>query len=108
MAITKRKVKRRKVAATAAPVEVVWTPEDTVEPKRSLVSVKVNGESVGEVEDGETLKVIAGRFATNHGLKTFSVLVNGSKATTDQGGKTLKDLGARAVELVAKEARGKL
>ena len=101
-----RKKGKRKIAVAAAPVEVVWTPEDTVEPKRPAVSVRVNGESVGEVEDSETLGQVAGRHARNHGLKTFSVLVNGSKATTEQGSKTLKDLGARAVELVAKEARG--
>jgi hypothetical protein len=70
------------------------------------VEVKVNGEIVGHADGSEKLADVAKYYSTSHGLKTFNVLVNGSKADTSQGGKTLSDLGATLVELVAKDARG--
>lgn len=70
------------------------------------VAVKVNGETVGNVESSKTLGEVASQFAASHGLRTFNVLVNGSKADTSAGGSTLATLGATSVELVAKDARG--
>ena len=70
------------------------------------VVVKVNGEVVGSVAGTATLGSVASEYSQSHGLRTFNVLVNGSKAETSQGGATLSSLGATSVELVAKEARG--
>lgn len=70
------------------------------------VEVKVNGEVVGHADPTETLASVAGEYSSNHGLKTFNVLVNGTKADTSMGGRTLASLGATSVELVAKDARG--
>jgi hypothetical protein len=72
----------------------------------STVPVKVNGEPVGNAEATETLGQVASRYSSQHGLRTFNVLVNGSKADTSAGSQTLSALGASSVELVAKDARG--
>ena len=76
------------------------------EGQQTQVVVKVNGEVVGHADGDDTLGEIASSFSANHGLRTFNVLVNGSKAETSAGGKTLGELGATVVELVAKDARG--
>ena len=70
------------------------------------VEVKVNGERVGFAEPNQTLGSVASQFSNEHGLRTFSVLVNGTKADTASASQTLAALRATSVELVAKDARG--
>jgi ABC-type phosphate transport system substrate-binding protein len=72
----------------------------------TTVPVKVNGEPVGSANLTDTLGAVANKYSSAHGLKTFNVLVNGSKADVSAGAKTLYDLEASSVELVAKDARG--
>ena len=72
----------------------------------SEVSIKVNGEHVGSVDSGKTLSAAVQRVATERGIKTFSVLLDGSKADTSKGGRTLESLHASTIELVTKDARG--
>jgi hypothetical protein len=79
---------------------------DTWGGESAAIAVKVNGETVGTAQGTDTLGSIANRYASQHSLKTFSVLVNGAKADTSAGSKTLADLGATSVELVAKDSRG--
>jgi hypothetical protein len=80
----------------------VWGGDGTA----VAVIIKVNSETVGSAQPTETLSAVAGWFSTDHGLKTFNVLVNGQKADTSQGAQTLAALGATSVELVAEDARG--
>lgn len=72
----------------------------------SAIPVRVNGEAVGNASGTDTLGFIAQKFSNAHGLRTFNVLVNGMKADTSMGAKTLADLQATTIELVAKDARG--
>jgi hypothetical protein len=70
------------------------------------VGILVNGECGGTAASTETLGAVASRISDARGLRTFSVYVNGQKMETSAGGKTLAELGATSVELVAKDARG--
>jgi sulfur carrier protein ThiS len=70
------------------------------------VTIKVNGETVGSADGEDTLADVAKEYSANHGLRTFNVLVNGSKAEVSAGSQTLAALRATVVELVAKDARG--
>ena len=81
----------------------VWEQGSTEKPP---IPIKVNGETVGSEPHTATLSSVASKYSSNHGLKTFNVLVNGSKADTSAGTKTLGELGATSCELVAKDARG--
>jgi hypothetical protein len=72
----------------------------------SAIAIKVNGEDGGTAQGTETLGAVASRISNARGLRTFSVYVNGAKMETSAGGKTLTELGATSVELVAKDARG--
>lgn len=72
----------------------------------SAIPIKVNGEDGGTAQGTETLGALASRVSNARGLRTFSVYVNGQKMETSAGGKTLTELGATSVELVAKDARG--
>jgi len=84
----------------------VGTPLETwgADAEQPQVAVKVNGEVVGGASPSEPLGVVADRYASQFGLRAYSVLVDGCKATTGQRDRTLT--GARTIELVAKDARG--
>lgn len=71
-----------------------------------LVTVRVNRESVESADNSKTLSAVVQKVANDRGIKTFNVLVNGHKATADQGAKTLVMLGAESIEIVTKDARG--
>lgn len=71
-----------------------------------LVAVRVNRELVESVDSSKTLSAVVQKIANDRGIKTFNVLVNGNKATADQGGKTLIALSATTIEIVTKDARG--
>jgi hypothetical protein len=74
----------------------------------AAIGIRVNGEDAGTAAGTETLGALASRISQARGLRTFSVYVNGAKMETSAGGKTLTELGATSVELVAKDARGTL
>src|SRR5260370_4828938 len=84
----------------------VGTPLETwgADAEQPQVAVKVNGEVGGGASPSEPLGVVADRYASQFGLRAYSVLVDGCKATTGQRDRTLT--GARTIELVAKDARG--
>ena len=72
-------------------------------PKR--VQMLLNGQAVGEVDPtGLSISQCANNIARENGLKSYSILVNGVKVTTDGAGKPLA--GARSIEVFAKETRG--
>src|SRR5260370_1943297 len=83
----------------------VGTPLETwgADAEQPQVAVKVNGEVVGGASPSEPLGVGADRYASQFGLRAYSVLVDGCKATTGQRERTLT--GARTIELAAKDAR---
>lgn len=73
---------------------------------RPPATIKVNGETVSTEDQAQTLGTLATKYSSRHGIKTFSVYVNGHKADTADGSKTLDALGATEVDFVAKDARG--
>ena len=75
--------------------------------KHNIVSVMVNGQVVGTVPDTAVLGQAAIDAAKAHGLRTYSLKVNGKKLTaTSDVGKTLKEWKAKSIELYAKDSRG--
>ena len=72
-----------------------------------VVSVMVNGQVVGTVPNSALLGQAANDIAKTHGLRTYSLKVNGKKLTaTSDVGKSLKEWHAKSIELYAKDSRG--
>jgi hypothetical protein len=91
MATAVRKKATRKVARRAS------TP--------SRVQMLLNGQNVGEVDpSGLSISQCANNIARENGLKSYSILINGTKVGTEEAGKPLS--GARTIEVFAKETRG--
>jgi hypothetical protein len=66
----------------------------------------INGQPAGIVSSGDmTIGQAASDLARDNGLKTYSILVNGTKVTTEGASKRLA--GAATLEVFAKETRGK-
>lgn len=69
------------------------------------VSMLLNGQAVGQISPTtQTVGDVANQIARDHGLKSYSILVNGVKVTTEGASKKLA--GARSIEVFAKETRG--
>jgi hypothetical protein len=69
------------------------------------VQMLLNGQAVGEVDPaGLSISQCANNIARENGLKSYSILVNGTKVTTEGAGKPLA--GAKSIEVFAKETRG--
>lgn len=69
------------------------------------VSMLLNGQAVGQISPTtQTVGDVANQIARDHGLKSYSILVNGVKVTTEGASKKLA--GARTIEIFAKETRG--
>lgn len=83
---------RKKAAKRAA------TPKQIV--------LMLNGQSIGMhiPKAGDTVGSVANSVAAGNGLKSYSILINGSKVTTEGAGKGLS--GVRTLEIFAKETRG--
>lgn len=66
----------------------------------------LNGQPTGVVvpEAGATIGAVAMEMARANGLKTYSILVDGTKVTTEGAGKPLA--GHKSIEIFAKETRG--
>lgn len=72
-----------------------------------LVSVMVNGQVAGTVPESALLGTAANDIAKAHGLRSYSLKVNGKKLTaTSDVGKSLKEWKAKSIELYAKDSRG--
>lgn len=85
-----RKAKPSGSAAAAAP---------------SQVAMVLNGNAVGMVDPvGKSIGQVAQDIAREHGLKTYSVLVDGVKVLADGASASLQ--GHRTIEVFAKETRG--
>ena len=67
-------------------------------------TVLVNGQVVGSVPSNQTIATVLASISSQHGLRTFSVKVNGKKIATPDANKTLA--GVKTIELYAKDARG--
>jgi len=70
------------------------------------VQTILNGQPVGEVDPtGLTIAQAAQTIAKAHGIKSYSILLNGGmKVTADEAGTALA--GATSIEVFAKETRG--
>lgn len=73
---------------------------------RKEVQQLLNGQPTGVVipEAGQTIGAVAMEMARSNGLKTYSILVDGTKVTTEGASKPLS--GHRSIEIFAKETRG--
>lgn len=79
------------------PQPQVWTT--------APVTIKVNGQTVATIEpNGDTLGSLARQYAQSHGLRAFTVLVDGQPADTSRAAQPLA--GVSIIELVSKDARG--
>lgn len=86
----KRKVAKRSAARVKAP---------------KLVTMLLNGNTTGTVDPtGKTIAEVGAQIAKDHGLKSFSILVNGIKVPDAGASKPLA--GAQTIEVFAKETRG--
>lgn len=71
----------------------------------SQVAMVLNGNAVGMVDpSGKSIGQVAQDIAREHGLKTYSVLVDGVKVLADGASASLQ--GHRTIEVFAKETRG--
>jgi hypothetical protein len=71
----------------------------------SMVQLLLNGQATGEVNPGtRSISDVAGEIARNNNLKSYSILVNGTKVSAADAGKALA--GAKTLEVFAKETRG--
>lgn len=71
----------------------------------SQVAMVLNGNAVGMVDPvGKSIGQVAQDIAREHGLKTYSVLVDGVKVLADGASASLQ--GHRTIEVFAKETRG--
>ena len=72
------------------------------------VQVLLNGQPTGVVipESGQSIGAVAMNLAREHQLKTYSILVDGCKVTTEGASKPLA--GATSIEIFAKETRGSI
>lgn len=69
-----------------------------------VVTVIVNGQVVGSCKEDQTIGQAADEIAKAHGLRAFSMKLNGKKLTAPDLNKSLK--GAKQIELYAKDSRG--
>lgn len=75
--------------------------------KRKMVTMLLNGQTVGTVDPtGKSIAEVGLSIAREHGLKSYSILVNGHKVT--DAGSTKPLSGAQTIECFAKETRGAL
>ena len=74
------------------------------------VALMLNGQAVGQrsVADlgSQTIGEVANSIAREHGLKSYSILIDGVKVTTEQAGRSLAAAHATSLEVFAKETRG--
>lgn len=69
------------------------------------VTTLVNGQVTGQtVAETSTIRDAAVSIAREHGLRTFSIKVNGKKVTAEAAAKLLT--GAKSIEVYAKDQRG--
>lgn len=70
------------------------------------VVLMLNGQSIGmhTPKAGDTIGSVANSVAAGNGLKSYSILANGTKVTTEGAGKGLA--GVKSIECFAKETRG--
>lgn len=69
------------------------------------VNILINGQATGQITpEAQTIAEVANQVAKEHGLKSYSILVNGTKVTTENANKPLA--GATSLEVFAKETRG--
>lgn len=87
---TRKKAKRAKPAAKRAA-------------HAGPVTTLVNGQVVGTVTGSGTIVEAAQHLASAHGLKTFSIRINGAKIAQPDASKLLT--GAKTLEVYAKDAR---
>lgn len=73
--------------------------------KVKMVTMLLNGQTVGTVDPtGKSIAEVGLQIAREHGLKSYSILVNGTKVT--DAGSTKGLSGAQTIEVFAKETRG--
>lgn len=77
-----------------------------VKVSKKEVQQLLNGQPTGVVipESRQTIGSVAMEMARSNGLKTYSILVDGTKVTTEGASKPLA--GHRSIEIFAKETRG--
>lgn len=69
------------------------------------VAMVLNGNAIGMVDPtGKTIGQVGQDIAREHGLKTYSILVDGRKCLAEDAAKPLT--GATTIEVFAKETRG--
>lgn len=90
MAVAKRKVVKRKVAAKAAAPTSVQT--------------LLNGQVIGSIPAEGSIGDAAHKIARDQGLKSYAILVDGVKVTSEGAAAALK--GHSSLEVFAKETRG--
>ena len=74
--------------------------------ENGTVEIKVNGESIGSAQPTDILRDVVKQYATERGLRTFSVYVDGQRLDPSPAslGGTLA--GRHTLEIVAKDVRG--
>lgn len=102
MAAKSKKAKKasRKAKPSASAAQATAQATTTQE-----VAMVLNGNAVGMVDPaGKSIGQVAQDIAREHGLKTYSVLVDGVKVLADGAAAGLS--GHRTIEVFAKETRG--
>ena len=80
-----------------------WNINDT---DNGAVEIKVNGESIGTAQPTDTLRDVVKQYATERGLKTFSVYVDGQRIDPSPAVLSGTLAGRHILEIVAKDVRG--
>ena len=70
------------------------------------VEIKVNGESIGSAQPTDTLRDVVKQYATERGLRTFSVYVDGQRIDPSPAVLSGTLAGRHILEIVAKDVRG--
>jgi hypothetical protein len=71
----------------------------------TTVTMLLNGQTVGVLEPGtQSIAEAGAEIARKNGLKTYSILIDGTKVSTEDGNRPIA--GHVSIEVFAKEARG--
>ena len=99
---------KKKAARKAAPRRAAGSTAQAAPAAPAQVILLLNGQSSGihTPVEGDTVGSVANRIAKEAGLKSYSILVNGTKIDVTAAGNSLK--GVQTVEVFAKETRGSL
>lgn len=70
------------------------------------LQVLINGESVGEADQSELAGAVITRFASEHGIRRFTVRTNGQAYSDSAANRTSPLSGVSTLEIFTKDAQG--